>query len=88
MTYFINDKQTLSRITFMYIHVLLNCSVSLTPDDPRWVGAWWVGLLFASALFLVISVPLFAYGSELPSNTSNYFAFTYILISFSNQILH
>lgn len=42
-------------------------SVSITPKDPRWVGAWWVGFVVASLLFLVVSIPLFGYGKELPT---------------------
>ncbi|XP_062608330.1 solute carrier organic anion transporter family member 4C1-like isoform X1 [Saccostrea cucullata] len=42
-------------------------SVSITPDDPRWVGAWWIGFAVASVLFLVVSVPIFGYGTELPT---------------------
>lgn len=41
--------------------------IRITPDDPRWVGAWWVGFLIASMLFLVAAIPISAYGSELPS---------------------
>ncbi|XP_048780929.2 solute carrier organic anion transporter family member 4C1-like isoform X3 [Ostrea edulis] len=42
-------------------------SVSITTDDPRWVGAWWVGFAFASVLFLIVSIPIFGYGKELPT---------------------
>ncbi|XP_022286828.2 solute carrier organic anion transporter family member 4C1-like isoform X2 [Crassostrea virginica] len=42
-------------------------SVSITPEDPRWVGAWWVGFASACVLFLVVSIPLFGYGKELPT---------------------
>ncbi|KAK3087766.1 hypothetical protein FSP39_010363 [Pinctada imbricata] len=41
--------------------------IALTPEDPRWVGAWWIGFVVAFVLFLAVSVPLFAYGSELPT---------------------
>ena len=58
-------------LSYIYIHcginVKFNFRVSITPEDPRWVGAWWVGFLIASALFLVAAIPISAYGAELPS---------------------
>ncbi|KAL3892416.1 hypothetical protein ACJMK2_004626 [Sinanodonta woodiana] len=41
-------------------------SISITPEDPRWVGAWWVSFLVASSAFLMIAVPISMYGVELP----------------------
>ena len=43
------------------------CRLDITPEDPRWVGAWWVGFLVASVLFLVAAIPISMYGAELPS---------------------
>ncbi|KAK3598167.1 hypothetical protein CHS0354_008841 [Potamilus streckersoni] len=42
-------------------------SVSITIDDPRWVGAWWLGFLISSCLFFLIALPLLAFGTELPA---------------------
>ncbi|KAL3892414.1 hypothetical protein ACJMK2_004624 [Sinanodonta woodiana] len=42
-------------------------SVSMTKDDPRWVGAWWLGFLFSSCVFFVIAFLLSAFGTELPT---------------------
>ena len=41
--------------------------VKITPEDPRWVGAWWIGFLIASILFLMAAIPISTYGAELPS---------------------
>ncbi|XP_059171061.1 solute carrier organic anion transporter family member 4C1-like isoform X2 [Physella acuta] len=41
-------------------------SIKLTPKDPRWLGAWWLGPTIAAVLQLVVYVPISLYGSELP----------------------
>lgn len=41
--------------------------ITMTPDDPRWVGAWWVGFVIASMLFLVAAIPISLFGAELPT---------------------
>ncbi|XP_060072652.1 solute carrier organic anion transporter family member 4C1-like [Ylistrum balloti] len=42
-------------------------SGKLTPGDPRWVGAWWVGFLVASLVMVSVAIPIAAYGVELPA---------------------
>ncbi|XP_033727827.1 solute carrier organic anion transporter family member 4C1-like isoform X2 [Pecten maximus] len=42
-------------------------SGNLTPGDPRWVGAWWVGFLVASLVMVSVAIPMAAYGVELPA---------------------
>lgn len=41
--------------------------VRITPDDPRWVGAWWIGFVLASVLFVLAAIPISLFGAELPS---------------------
>jgi hypothetical protein len=31
----------------------------LTPDDPQWIGAWWLGYLFIGLIMIVPSLALF-----------------------------
>ncbi|KAL3892413.1 hypothetical protein ACJMK2_004623 [Sinanodonta woodiana] len=59
---------------FLNIYVDFNrvdmASVRMTPADPRWVGAWWLGFVLSCGLFWIIAIPLFAFGAELPSAKS------------------
>ncbi|CAB3399717.1 unnamed protein product [Caenorhabditis bovis] len=35
----------------------------LTPADPTWIGAWWIGFLFIGSITLIPSIVLFAFPS-------------------------
>ncbi|KAL4235923.1 hypothetical protein ACF0H5_004313 [Mactra antiquata] len=39
----------------------------LTPSDPRWVGAWWVGFFISSILMFLFGLPFVLFGAELPT---------------------
>lgn len=43
-------------------------SVSLTPDNPRWVGAWWVGFLISGALAFLVALPIAGFPKSLPGS--------------------
>ena len=42
--------------------------VELTPSDPRWVGAWWIGFLVSSIAGFSIAVVMGCFARELPGN--------------------
>lgn len=41
-------------------------SVTITPKDARWVGAWWMGFLVSSAILLVAGIPFWFLPRSLP----------------------
>ncbi|NXN12700.1 SO2B1 protein, partial [Indicator maculatus] len=46
--------------------VCLPAQVQLTTQDPRWVGAWWLGFLVAASLVALAAVPYFFFPREMP----------------------
>ena len=46
---------------------LLFAAVDITPKDPRWIGAWWLGFLVFGAASLISAVPLLCFPRRLRS---------------------
>ncbi|KAG9345643.1 hypothetical protein JZ751_008787 [Albula glossodonta] len=41
-------------------------SVTITPKDARWVGAWWLGFLVSSVIMLLAGLPFWFFPRSLP----------------------
>lgn len=41
-------------------------SITITPKDARWVGAWWLGFLVSSAIMLLAGLPFWFFPRSLP----------------------
>ncbi|PIK52237.1 putative solute carrier organic anion transporter family member 1A4 [Apostichopus japonicus] len=40
------------------------------PDDPRWVGAWWLGFVVSGCMVLLFSCPVFCFADHHPLKIS------------------
>ncbi|KAK7479082.1 hypothetical protein BaRGS_00029674 [Batillaria attramentaria] len=64
-----NSRETVRSVIFgsrQYILLML-AYTQMTQDDPRWVGAWWLGFLFSAVVNLMLAIPIMCYGAELPT---------------------
>ncbi|XP_078358479.1 solute carrier organic anion transporter family member 4A1-like [Oculina patagonica] len=50
----------------VWVDLIQPPGVDLTPDDPRWIGAWWLGYFFGGLLLLCTSIALLGYPKEMP----------------------
>jgi len=65
--HFVVDDADERRVWLANTGDLLNvfrCRISLEQDDPRWVGAWWVGYLAIMVIILPIGSMFFGYPPE------------------------
>lgn len=52
--------------TKFYVDAVFNTSmVKLTPDNPRWIGAWWAGFLLCGALLFFSALFMFGFPASL-----------------------
>ena len=52
------------------------CRITLQQNDPRWVGAWWVGFLAVTVSSLIIAPAFFGYPPD-PSSSSYFTHFMF-----------
>ncbi|XP_048187395.1 solute carrier organic anion transporter family member 4C1 [Perognathus longimembris pacificus] len=50
----------------MYIDIALGESAGVTEDDPRWLGAWWIGFLIAWLFAWSLIIPFSCFPKHLP----------------------
>lgn len=51
-----------------YVCVCVTDSVTITPQDSRWVGAWWLGYVVAGVLSLITALPFWFLPRSLPED--------------------
>ncbi|KAJ7320490.1 hypothetical protein JRQ81_020001 [Phrynocephalus forsythii] len=40
--------------------------IHINQNDPRWVGAWWLGFIFSASIVAISAIPYFFFPRELP----------------------
>ena len=55
---------------FLRYYVDFGEETELSPDDPAWVGAWWMCFVIPGALYLLLSVPFFMFPRQVPGTAA------------------
>ncbi|XP_066558357.1 solute carrier organic anion transporter family member 4A1 isoform X1 [Amia ocellicauda] len=53
---------------FLNIYTEIHEPTELTPENPLWVGAWWIGFLAGAAASLLVAIPILGYPRQLPGS--------------------
>ncbi|KAM6982924.1 LOW QUALITY PROTEIN: solute carrier organic anion transporter family member 4A1 [Tautogolabrus adspersus] len=53
---------------FLNIYTEIRVTTDMTPENPLWVGAWWVGFLAGGAAALLIAFPILGFPRQLPGS--------------------
>ncbi|EDO47199.1 predicted protein, partial [Nematostella vectensis] len=50
----------------MFVDLKQPSGVNLDADDPRWIGAWWLGFVIGGSMLFVSAFGLLGFPAELP----------------------
>uniref|UniRef100_A0A3Q3IDE3 Solute carrier organic anion transporter family member n=1 Tax=Monopterus albus TaxID=43700 RepID=A0A3Q3IDE3_MONAL len=53
---------------FLNIYTEIHLSTEMTPENPLWVGVWWIGFLAGGAAALLVAFPILGYPRQLPGS--------------------
>ena len=53
------------------MHLYFTCRIDLTPEDPRWVGAWWLGYVIAGFMGITVALFMCCFPREFPGNIAD-----------------
>ncbi|XP_026862744.2 solute carrier organic anion transporter family member 4A1 [Electrophorus electricus] len=53
---------------FLNMYTEIGQRTPLTPENPLWVGAWWIGFLAGGAAALITALPILGYPRQLPGS--------------------
>uniref|UniRef100_A0A3B4ZC64 Solute carrier organic anion transporter family member n=1 Tax=Stegastes partitus TaxID=144197 RepID=A0A3B4ZC64_9TELE len=53
---------------FLNIYTEIHLTTEMTPENPHWVGAWWIGFLAGGAAALLVAFPILGYPRQLPGS--------------------
>ncbi|XP_075701339.1 solute carrier organic anion transporter family member 4A1 [Rhinoderma darwinii] len=53
---------------FLNMYTEFNSPTDLTPENPLWVGAWWIGFLGSGAAAFLIFFPILGFPQQLPGS--------------------
>ena len=66
--YYVNLKLYVTPFIWLTVYTS-TFRVSLTPDNPRWVGAWWIGFIISGILAFIVALPLAGFPKSLPGSS-------------------
>ncbi|KAM9342114.1 solute carrier organic anion transporter family member 4A1 [Pholidichthys leucotaenia] len=53
---------------FLNIYMEIHLTTEMTPANPHWIGAWWIGFLAGGAAALLVAFPILGYPRQLPGS--------------------
>ena len=57
-------------ISFSTTTIYYTTETDLTPKDPNWVGAWWIGFVLLALIMLIWAAPTILFPARLPGQPS------------------